>query len=78
MKREPLLKKGTWTALTSAVIVVLVAVGVPISSELKVAFITLVSTVAPIIVALWARPDVTPVADPRDTEGNPLLGGQQQ
>ena len=75
MNREPLLKKSTWTALATAVIVVLVAVGVPISSELKIAIVTLVGTGAPIVAGLWARGDVTPVADPRDDEGNSLLEG---
>ena len=75
MNREPLMKKATWTGIAAAVIVVLVAVGVPIDDELKIAIVTLVGAAAPLIAGLWARPDVTPLVDPRDAEGNSLLEG---
>lgn len=69
---EPLLRKSTWVALATAVLTLLLAVGVPVSTELRAAIITLVGAVAPIAAALWARPDVTPTSDPRDDQGRPL------
>lgn len=63
--REPLVTRATIVAAASAVISLLVVLGVPISDELKAALITTIAAVAPIVVALVTRHKVTPVADPR-------------
>lgn len=72
MNREPLLRKSLWVALVTAVLAVLIAAGVPIGAELRAAIIALVGVAAPLLAAIWARPDVTPVSDPRDANGQPL------
>lgn len=77
MRREPLLKKATWTALAGAALAVLVAAGAPISPDLRAALIALIGAAAPVAVAVWGRRDVTPLADPRDNQGRPLTPDEQ-
>lgn len=72
MEREPLLTKASWVALVTAVIAVAVAFGLPLSDEQQKALIALAGVLAPVAAAVWARGQVTPVADPRDEDGNPL------
>lgn len=73
MKREPLLKKGLWTALAGAVFALALVLGSPIPLEVQTAILGLIGAVLPIIAAVWARQDVTPVEDPRDADGEPLV-----
>jgi len=49
-----------------------VAFGLPLSDEQQKALIALAGVLAPVAAALWGRRVVTPVADPRDDEGNQL------
>lgn len=63
--REPLVTRASIVAIVTAIIGLLVALGVPISDEVKVALLGLVGVAAPIVVALLTRSKVTPVADPR-------------
>lgn len=72
MTREPLLTKASWTALVMAVIAVAVAFGLPLTDEQQKALIALAGVLAPVAAAVWARGQVTPVADPRDNDGQPL------
>jgi len=72
MSREPLLTKASWVTLVTAVIAVAVAFGLPLSDEQQKALIALAGVLAPVAAAVWARGQVTPVADPRDEDGNPL------
>ena len=72
MSREPLLTKATWVALVTAVIAVAVAFGLPLTDEQQKALIGLAGVLAPIAAAVWARSQVTPVADPRDDDGTRL------
>jgi len=72
MEREPLLTKASWVALVTAVIAVAVAFGLPLTDEQQKALIALAGVLAPVAAAVWARGQVTPVADPRDDDGQPL------
>ena len=72
MEREPLLTKASWVALVTAVIAVAVAFGLPLTDEQQKALIALAGVLAPLAAAVWARGQVTPVADPRDDDGNRL------
>lgn len=72
MTREPLLTRASWVALVTAVIAVAVAFGLPLSDEQQKALIGLAGVLSPIAAAVWARGQVTPVADPRDNDGQPL------
>lgn len=77
MRREPLLRKATWTGLAAAVFAVLVLVGKPVSPEWQAGILGLIGAVLPVVAALLARSDVTPLSDPRDNDGNPLTPDEQ-
>ena len=73
MDREPLLTKASWVvAVVVAVIAVAVTFGPPLTDEKQKVLLALAGVLAPIGTAVWGRRSVTPVADPRDDEGNPL------
>ena len=63
--REPLVTRAGIVSVVTAVLSLLVVLGVPIDNELKVAIIALAGTLAPIVVAALTRHKVTPVDDPR-------------
>ena len=73
MKKEPLATKSVVVAAVTALIGVVVAFGLPLSTEQQAAILALTAVVAPIVLALFARKDVTPVADPKTDEGEPLV-----
>ena len=72
MDREPLITRASLVALITAVIAVAVAFGLPLTPDQQKALIALAGVLSPIAAAVWARGQVTPVADPRDGDGNPL------
>ena len=62
MKYEPLISVSSIVAAATAVIALLVAFGVPLTEDQKVAILGLVGVIAPVIVALVTRGKVTPNA----------------
>ena len=62
MKYEPLISISSIVAAATAVIALLVAFGVPLTEDQKVAILGLVGVLAPVIVALVTRGRVTPNA----------------
>ena len=62
MKHEPLISISSIVAGATAVIALLVAFGVPLTEDQKVAILGLVGVLAPVIVALVTRGKVTPNA----------------
>ena len=62
MKYEPLISISSIVAAATAVIALLVAFGVPLTEDQKVAILGLVGFLAPVIVALVTRGKVTPNA----------------
>ena len=62
MKYEPLISISSIVAAATAVIALLVAFGVPLTEDQKVAILGLVGVLAPVIVALVTRGKVTPNA----------------
>ena len=62
MKHEPLISISSIVAAATAVIALLVAFGVPLTEDQKVAILGLVGVLAPVIVALVTRGKVTPNA----------------
>lgn len=71
--REPVLTAGAVVALVTALLAVLAAFGLPLTDDQTTAVVSLISVVAPIVVALLARPKVTPLADPKTNDGTPLV-----
>ena len=62
MKYEPLISISSIVAAATAIIALLVAFGVPINEDQKVAILGFVGVLAPVIVALVTRGRVTPNA----------------
>ena len=62
MKYEPLISISSIVAAATAIIALLVAFGVPLTEDQKVAILGLVGVIAPVIVALVTRGRVTPNA----------------
>ena len=62
MKYEPLISISSIVAAATAIIALLVAFGVPLTEDQKVAILGLVGVLAPVIVALVTRGKVTPNA----------------
>ena len=62
MKYEPLISVSSIVAAATAVVALLVAFGVPLTEDQKVAILGLVGVLAPVIVALVTRGKVTPNA----------------
>lgn len=75
-RREPLLNRAAITAGVALVVSFLALVGVGVSdetrSDLVEVLVVLLPLVSTLVTAWWARRKVTPVADPRDDEGNTL------
>ena len=65
MTREPLAVKAAVLAAVAAVINAAVLFGLDLSAEQVTAVNTAVAAVATVVMVVWVRPDVTPVADPR-------------
>lgn len=72
MNREPLFSTATLVAVVSAALALLVSFGLGIDPTQVQAILTFVTVVAPFVVAYFVRKKVTPVADPKDNEGNSL------
>ncbi len=62
MKYEPLISISSIVAAATAIVALLVAFGVPLTEDQKVAILGLVGVLAPVIVALVTRGRVTPNA----------------
>ena len=73
IEREPVVTANTIVALVSALLVLGVSFGAPVSEEQRTAIIAVVVIIAPFVAAWWARQRVTPVADPRDNQGHRLV-----
>lgn len=73
MSREPLAIRAAIVAAVSGAINVLVLFGVDLSVEQVTGLNTLVGLVGTMVVVVWSRGAVTPVADPKDANGQPLV-----
>lgn len=77
MNREPLTREAVIAALGALLVNGLVVWGLPLTADQ----VTWLQTLVSLGVAAWivwrVRPKVTPVADPRDDEGNPMTAEVQ-
>lgn len=73
MNNEPLFSKATLVAVASAALAVLVAFGINLDPVQVASILGFVGVVAPFVVAYLARKHVTPVANPKDDNGSPLI-----
>ena len=75
MSKEPV---AIWPTLGLVVGLFLQGIIPDMGDELITAIADLVTVGAPVLVGVWvARSKVTPVANPRDNEGNKLVPSQQ-
>lgn len=72
MNREPLFNTAAIVAVVSAALALLVSFGLGIDPGQVQAILTFVTVAAPFVVAYLARKKVTPVADPKNNDGNAL------
>ncbi len=73
MNREPLAIRGALVALVAAILNLIVAFGVSLSAEQVGAINAVVGLAATAVVVVWSRGAVTPVDDPQDANGQPLV-----
>lgn len=73
MEREPARLAGLVVGVVSALLALLVALGLPISGAAQEAILGVVAFAAPIAAGLWIRRHVTPVSDPRNDQGEKLV-----
>lgn len=64
MKNEPAVTVGTITAVVSALLTLLAAFGLDLSSDQTAAVVGVVAVLAPIVASLITRSKVTPVPTP--------------
>jgi hypothetical protein len=72
MSREPLFSSASIVAFATALLSCLVSFGLDITNDQQSKLLALIGIVASFAVAFLARPQVTPVKDPRDNLGQPL------
>lgn len=73
MIREPLAVRGAIVAVAAAVINLACAFGLKLSGDQLAAVNALIGVAATAVVVLWSRGAVTPVQDPHDDNGQPLV-----
>lgn len=73
MSTSPVWTAATIAAVISAAIALLVAFGVQLTQEQITALLGFVAVVAPIGVAAFASPKVTPLVEPKDEDGKALI-----
>lgn len=70
---QPVLTSTTIIALVTAVIALVVAFGVELTNEQTAAILGVVGVVAPIAVGIYSSRKTTPLAEPQDKDGTPLV-----
>lgn len=72
MNREPLAVRAAIVAAIAGLVNVAVLFGWDLTVEQISALNTAVGLIGTAVVVVWSRGAVTPLSDPRDTNGNPL------
>lgn len=73
LDENPVITANLITTLSAAVIALLVAFGIPITLEQKAAILALLGILAPVVATIWARRKTTPLVNPKDSDGTPLV-----
>ena len=77
MNNEPVVNAAVVSGTVSALLVMLVALNIISLDETQVgAIVGFVALVAPVLIALYTRSQVTPVTRPRDIDGAILTRGE--
>lgn len=75
METQPVLSWAGIVAFIGGLLALLVTLGVPITDDQTKAALAALVLAGPIVTALVARRKVTPLANPKDNAGNPLVVG---
>lgn len=78
LRREPVIVVNSVITILEASLALGIAFGLTLSPEQKGAIIALVVAIGNLAAMLIARSQVTPSADPRDNQGNPLKADVSQ
>lgn len=73
MNRQPLINAALIVALAASALSVLVAFGLGLTPDQIQALMGFVTVAAPLLVALLAHKKVTPLSDPRNSDGEQLV-----
>lgn len=75
MSRHPLRRRAILVALVAEAVIVAAALGVPadVLDTVHVVAMSLVNVAVLVGLVASGEPEVTPVSDPRDREGRPLV-----
>lgn len=73
MNNEPLVTAAVITSVITALITLLKAFGIPITEDQQAAINQFAAIVAPIALGILARQWVTPLANPKAADGEPLV-----
>ncbi|MFD6638337.1 hypothetical protein ACFWDN_21250 [Micromonospora chalcea] len=73
MTRQPLANRALIVAGLALLYVALARFGVTVPTDVRGAVEDFALIAVPLAVAYWGRRHVTPVADPRDANGSPLV-----
>lgn len=73
--RQPVVTRAFVVAAISLIVAALGQAGVVVPKDVADQLTEVLAVLAPLAVAYWARRHVTPVADPRDVDGAPLVRG---
>jgi hypothetical protein len=73
MNREPLAIRAAVVAALAALVNLAVAFGWDLTVDQVAALNTAVGLVASAVIVVWSRGAVTPLSDPRDDDGVPLV-----
>ncbi len=78
MTREPVAIANGMVGLIEAALALAVGFGAALSKEQVGLLMAVVVAVGNLVKTLWARGQVTPIADPRGSEGQPLQGSSKK
>jgi hypothetical protein len=73
LQTEPVVIIAAITGLIEAIVALLPLFGVGLTVEQQAGIMAVVVAVSSVVSALWSRSLVTPVANPRDNDGNQLV-----
>ncbi|MDG4801733.1 hypothetical protein [Micromonospora sp. WMMD980] len=73
MNRQPIVNRAAIVSVVTAIVAILASFGVAVPDDVRLAVVELVAIAAPFAVAYWARRHTTPVDDPQDANGSPLV-----
>lgn len=73
MSRQPIVTRAAIVAAVALTVAILGRFGVVVPPDTATHIVELLAVAAPFALAYWARRHTTPLTDPRDANGRPLV-----